>query len=293
MEIRDDNGQMKIIYHPEGDINKFELIDNSELKKFAIDILSTEYKNRGIEILSINYNNNFSEPNIIKRSNGYPDVAYFVLATLTNEALDIDFSKFTNISTRLIEKGIIPRVAVASFWCYRGFGEKAYKGGDYSVKFDFITQIDDNNELNSSENLNIEELAQKFLLAWNDLDVSIISPYLSKNFLYSSSWVFDELPSRYEYLLYLEGKFNNLRDSNINPDVVINHINGKPALFFNQNGEIGVLELWEQNGLLVQGKMYPYKEDVSIDFEKDNAKKKSSSVINRLIQFLKGDEQKN
>ena len=162
MEIRDENGQMKIIYHPEGDINKLEPIDKSDLRKFAIDILSTEYKNRGVEILSLNYDYNFSEPNIIKRSNGYPDVAYIVLATLTNESLDIDFSKFTNISTRLIENGIIPRVAVASFWCYRGFGEKAYKGGDYSVKYDFITLIEDNKELKNYENLNIEELAQNF-----------------------------------------------------------------------------------------------------------------------------------
>ena len=93
--------------------------------------------------------------------------------------------------------------------------------------------------------------------------------------------------------MYLEGKFNTLKNANIKTDLVINHINGKPALFFNQNGEIGVLELWEQNGLLVQGKMYPYKEEASKDFQKDNAKNKISSVIKRLTKFIKRDEQKN
>jgi len=259
MEIREQNGQMKIFYHPEGDIKLFEPISNNELRKFAIDILSYEYANNGVEIDMKSYNTDFSLPNITTKTNGYPKIDFIVVAKLTNENINIDWEIFQSIISKSEKDGSIPRLAIASFWCYRGMGEKAYRGGDFSVKFDFISLMDDNTTLNIENKLTHKELIWLFHKAWKELDHSIIEPYLQKQFHFSSAWIFDELPSRFEYMLYLRGKFETLKKHNIVPKVNIEFIEGKHVLIFDQNGELALFDINCEQGTITSGRLYAYE----------------------------------
>ena len=64
----------------------------------------------------------------------------------------------------------------------------------------------------------VAELVQK---AYQNLDASIMEPYLHSDVTYQSCAVFNEMTSREEYLHYIKGKFKTWKDSGIRPEISI------------------------------------------------------------------------
>ncbi len=60
---------------------------------------------------------------------------------------------------------------------------------------------------------NDKELVIEFAKTWNNLDSSYIRDLLTKEFNYTSQWVFDELKNKEDYLAYLDGKLNTIKSS--------------------------------------------------------------------------------
>lgn len=121
-------------------------------------------------------------------------------------------------STYMLEdyrlNGAIPRVAVAGAECLDDTchdGKPALCGGEFCFQFYPISLLPDQENAPLNEVLAPMQPASKYAQAWNNLDASIVAPYLDKDFHYSSAWVFDELPCRTEYLEYFEGKLDAMR----------------------------------------------------------------------------------
>ena len=86
--------------------------------------------------------------------------------------------------------------------------------------------------------LHTNDLVLIFAEAWNNSKYDKIERFLDINFHYYSDWVFDVLPSRIEFLNYLDGKFETLRKNNIKPIFsTVENQEGQLALLFDQNGE--------------------------------------------------------
>ncbi len=62
-----------------------------------------------------------------------------------------------------------------------------------------------------TENLCVIKAFEK---AWQTLDASIVEPYLVPDFHYESQWVLSAIKSKDEYMNYLTGKFNAIRNGN-------------------------------------------------------------------------------
>ena len=90
-------------------------------------------------------------------------------------------------------------------------GQKNICGASYAAKFETISLLrDKNNPL--PQVLSQKQLIEKIALCWQNLDGDIIEPYLDKDFHYTSDAVFYEMSSRREYMNYLRGKFERLKD---------------------------------------------------------------------------------
>lgn len=95
----------------------------------------------------------------------------------------------------------------------------------YRIKMDsrtiFPIQVD--NPL--PEKLIPYEVAELVKKAYENLDASILEPYLHSEVTYQSFAVFNEITSREEYLEYVNGKFKTWKNSGIHPEVSISRAN--------------------------------------------------------------------
>lgn len=160
------------------------------------------------------------------------------------------------------QQGIIPRITLVSSWCFNGKnGVPAICGGDFCFRYKNISLLPNQQNPPLNTILSPYKLALKYAEAWRELDASIIAPYLDKDFHYSSTWVFDEIPSRYECLCYLYGKFLTLRkrQSEIEVgEVMFNHLFNQYAIPISQNGNDVITLLETNNGRITSAQMYEY-----------------------------------
>jgi hypothetical protein len=240
-------------------------ITKDEFQQFAIETLFNEYKIRDIDV-SRNLDNNLKEINFY--INSTQDMIGLIVRP-TEYSFDEDFSK---IISKANENNLTLRLALAHFTTFkdRGFdwekvkiGENGFRKGIfpiYLIRFEFISLIPDNYPL-STEILGHNELVEIFAEAWNSLSTEKITKYLDTNFHYYSDWVFDILPSRKEYIKYLNGKFNTLKENNLQTEfkLVANDKN-ETALLFNQNGEKALLYIKTENGRIMMAHMTAYSD---------------------------------
>lgn len=69
-----------------------------------------------------------------------------------------------------------------------------------------------------TKNLSVIKAFEK---AWQTLDASIVEPYLVPDFHYESQWVLSAIESKEEYMNYLTGKFNAIRNGNASVEAKI------------------------------------------------------------------------
>lgn len=105
--------------------------------------------------------------------------------------------------------------------------------------------------------------------AWRTLDTDVLAPYLDKDLHYSSDFVFTEISSREEYLEYLTGKFDALREEYSNNIKVKYGINSKDNtnklngvyIKIGEEESVAYLEVACENGRIIQMIMHESKID--------------------------------
>jgi hypothetical protein len=101
-------------------------------------------------------------------------------------------------------------------------------------------------------------LAEKYAEAWRRYDADIIEPYLDKDFHYSSTWVFDEMPSRYEYIEYFRGKLKTISKSRplLKVRPALNNVTGQVGVIIYQNHNTPVIILLTtESGRIISAEM--------------------------------------
>lgn len=227
-----------------------------ELHNFASGLITELYTNHGCTIqITENQINCIKSIYTVQESN----ICFIVRPKLPNTNKR-ESEEVTYLLDFAQENQFTPRVVEVLFWDYNSCGLNALKGSMYSVQFSIfpILHTQDIEFSDESE----ESLLISFLNSWKELNIEFIANKLHPYFQYSSDWVFDIIPSKNEFLTYLNGKFNTLINSKINPQVEITKINGKNLIVFNQNDELAYLEISCKNGLIMYANlMKDYKND--------------------------------
>lgn len=106
--------------------------------------------------------------------------------------------------------------------------------------------------------MDILDLAGQYAEAWKKLDVSIVAPYLSEDFTYSSMRVFESL-DRQGYIDYLEGKFKTIAGSSSRPQVdVAKSENGDICVHLDQGGDIAFIHIKAGDGKITEAYMMSF-----------------------------------
>lgn len=87
-----------------------------------------------------------------------------------------------------------------------------------------------------------------FAESWKKKDASLIEPYITSDFIYSSQWVLEGIKGKGEYINYLSGKFDTIKNTHSNIKVAI--VPNKNSIFLCQdNNQTCVLQIDVQHGM--------------------------------------------
>ncbi len=217
-----------------------------ELHAFAVDVLMLEYTENNCDVIKYN-----------KSASNEADFCFVNTGKIPNFTADNLAGKKVNVllvykenindialedldTTWMVEEyhknGAIPRVTFFSTWCISENsvnGSPAICGGEFCFQYYSVSLIPGEENEPMKQELSDIELASKYVQAWQEYDETIIAPYLDKDFHYSSISVFDEMPSRFEYLNYFKGKLSAVKRG------------GNSIVFFvgrdHQTGDVAVL----------------------------------------------------
>ena len=225
------NGEPHIVHHECSPERKGQIMTSEELHAFAVKTLKEEYEMSSSTIMIPPGDHKQAADLCLVNVRSFVNIKVIYSDTLAIDLSQIDTAPMID---RFYKRGEIPRLTVASAWCFDSEGGKPEVcGGSFCFRYHSFSLIPTEVNPPLSTILSPLQLATKYAEAWKALDAGIIEPYLDKDFHYSSDWVFDVMPSRYEFLDYFRGKLNTIRKS---PNIVT----VKPA--FNQmNGQAGVI----------------------------------------------------
>jgi hypothetical protein len=253
------NGEPHIVHHECLPERKGKKMTWDELHAFAVKTLKEEYSM---------YSTNVMIPSIDYRDAAdfcfFRDDVLINVKVVYSETLDIDFSQIDTspIVDRFYKYGEIPRLTVASAWCFDSdSGKPEICGGSFCFKYYSFSLIPDEKNHPLPEMLTPIQLASKYADAWRFFNADLIEPYLDKDFHYSSCYVFDVMPSRYEYMDYFRGKLNTI-SKNPNLDSIIPTYvgdSGKAGVIIRQrNNNPGILLLETRGGRIIYATMKEY-----------------------------------
>ncbi|MFA6768874.1 MAG: hypothetical protein WCR86_10705 [Parabacteroides sp.] len=272
MMTRLSNGEPMFFTHKCSNERLGSVMTESELHAFAIDILIKNYEATGAA--AIRYDKidgrgaDFCFINTRKQPQLIGDTFVHLRNVLTilknddeTEPNDVDTSWLVSEYERA---GALPRVTTIYWYCVdsnSNEGKPAICGGDFFFKYQSTSLLPDEENAILNEHLTNSELAEKYCEAWQQLDASIIEPYLDKDFHYGSYWVFDELPCRFEYMHYIKGKFRAIRNGSKHYacSVLRCHQDGNFALMLDSgNGELSMMRMNFQEGRVKSAYMTEY-----------------------------------
>ena len=243
-----------------------------ELHTFAVDVLMSEYKETNCEVIKYNkcalgeadfcFVNTGKMPSLTGDNSKGKTVNILVVY---KDRLDADISDIdtTWMVEEYLRTGNIPRITIATSWCisdYSENGKPAVCGGEFCFVYHSISLIPGEVNEPLEKKLSAVELAAKYVEAWENSDASIIAPYLDKDYHYGSDWVFDEMPSRYEYVSYFQGKLNAVKRGGAQIKIYVgrDHQTGDVAVILLQNGEYSALKIKTNDGRIISGCMKEY-----------------------------------
>ena len=122
---------------------------------------------------------------------------------------------------------------------------------------------------NVSANDNQKSLLDVIVSAWQNLNADLLAPYLSDDFKYNSVWVSDTISGKENYLDYLRGKFDAMREAALGPVVSIIDEFGIPRPFLKQDGlgTESIMDFDQKDGRIVRMLMRPSVKATVVDNE--------------------------
>ena len=239
------NGEPHVVYHNCNIEDKGRIMTPEELHAFAVKTLKEEYEMSSNRVIIPTEDHSRAADLCLIGAKRLINIK-----VIYSDTLDIDMSQIdtTAMVDRYYAYGEIPRLTVASAWCFDSDGGKPeICGGSFCFRYYNISLIPGEENAPLPEILNPMQLAAKYAETWRNLDASIIEPYLDKDFHYSSDWVFDVMPSRFEFMEYFRGKLDTIRKRpnimNVRP--AVNHQNGQAGVIIRQGTTDQVIILLE------------------------------------------------
>jgi len=170
--------------------------------------------------------------------------------------IDIKF-----VNKMVAKRNILPVLVVGDLWCFETDGQKNLCGSTFAAKYETISLLNEFNPV-LPQILSQPQLIQKIAESWQKLDVSIIGPYLDKDFHYTSDAVFYEMSSRHEYMDYIKAKFHHLENHSNPIEIQIARIQGTDtaALLLHQSAYNQTLSITitTENGRITSMRMSEY-----------------------------------
>ena len=225
---------------------KNTIMDSTSLHAFAVDVLIEEYRSTGCQVSKIE-----------RKIGNEADFKFYNKDKSVNVKVfckdDFNLNKF-DISWMVndyIVNGVFPRIIIADTWCVSDVGDNgkpAVFGGDFCFRYKPLSIIPNQQNI-PHEEMSDFQIACKIKSAWVNLDITILEPFIDTRIHYGSSWVFDEIPCKVEYLQYLRGKFNAIKSSKNMPVISLGkNSNDEYALLLEQNNDKLQLQLSMANG---------------------------------------------
>ena len=200
------------------------------------------------------------QPDLVYRMDGDTHDTWFYVMPSKQ---DISLIDMKYIAKSVDGMGILPVLVVGDLWCFDTNGQRNICGASYAAKFETISLLGDKNAP-LPEVLTQKQLVERTALCWKNLDVSIIEPYLDKDFHYTSDAVFYEMSSRHEYIGYLRAKFNTLKDGSNPIGIRIGRMDGSDefALLLHQGAynQSLLLSIRVNAGRITSMRMSEYEE---------------------------------
>ena len=265
------NGEPVFHTHECSEDRKGKVMTAEELHDFAVQVLMEEYSDTNAEVVKYDkkdsneadfyFVNSGKRPNFSVGAFGEKKVNVLVVykEETDKDIADIDTSWMVEEYRRT---GAIPRVTFANAWCIYGEdktqnGKPALCGGDFCFKYYSVSLLPDEKNEPLAKNLSDIELANMYSEAWRKFDASIVEPYLDKDFHYGSDWVFDEMPSRKEYLDYFTAKLATVKSkaSQMAMGVCRNHQTGDVGVIIKDGDVVSVIYLTISEGRITSGIM--------------------------------------
>ena len=258
------------------DDRRGQVMTTEELHDFAVQVLMEEYADIGSQVTPIQKKSrnqaDFSFHPTGKRNKRLAsqftgrkewdtiNVMVVCRNTPSTDISDIDTSWLVQAYR---QTGAIPRITLAYVYCTNkecNNGMPALCGGDFHFKFYSVSPLPDQTNAPLKQHLTDVELAARYAESWNKRDASLLAPFLDKDFHYGSRWVFDELPSRMEFLPYYESKLAWLQEKKEHSRAVVgrNHQTGQVALIIGDSKSYLTLELTTRDGRLTSAFMNEY-----------------------------------
>ena len=207
--------------HKCADADKGRQMTEDELRSFIVECLMEEYADTGAVVTRLE-----------RRSDDMPDFTFTSMDKIISVAVrctglrsyDIPDFDPSWMQEDYRKTGRIPRLTIVRCWCVadgvKG-GEPAVCGGVFCLLSQSFSLLPDEVNPELEKHLSDLELADKYAQAWKEFDAEIVKPYLDKDFHYSSEWVYDELPSRFEFMDYFKGKLISIADGNDYPRITL------------------------------------------------------------------------
>lgn len=204
------NGEPAIYTHVLSVTPAGQVMSAEELHDFAVSVLMSEYLAHGHEV-SLYPKEYPNDPDLRLRS-GCHDVHVLVAYHQDWRVAmrGVDTSRVWDLH---VEDGIIPRLILASSWCFDAgdSGQPALAGGDFAFRFQPVSLLPLEVNAPLAEALDHDALVHLYAEMWETLSTEKIKDYLDVDLQYSTVGGFDVLPSRSEYLDYIELKFDEYR----------------------------------------------------------------------------------
>ena len=249
------NSEPHAVIHVCSPERKGQIMTKEELHQFAVKTLYEEYQLSGVNVILTPSDNSNADLCLMR------DDCIINIKVVYSDSFDIDLKDIdtTGLINDFNKFGDIPRITIASSWCFESNdGKPAICGGSFCFKYHNISLIPGEKNEPLPEMLTPMLLAEKYAEAWRRYDADIIEPYLDKDFHYSSTWVFDEMPSRYEYIEYFRGKLKTISKSRplLKVRPALNNVTGQVGVIIYQNHNTPVIILLTtESGRIISAEM--------------------------------------
>lgn len=259
-------GEPAVYTHPCDICRKGQQMTAEELHEFAVAALLDAYDS--CDYLLYKYESGEGADFMCQSTGGRYSFKYegsYPISNVLVVCADSDGFDLSQLDTAwMMEEyqltGNLPHVVFAKSFCV----SEGYDLGDTVCGLDYVFCFDvmslaagENEPLKDDKPLTSLDLAVKFSEAWKNQDASVVAPYLDKDFSYHSDWVFDEIPSRNEYLDYFIGKLATIGKDDYQYQIVHNRQSGLDGVVISNKNSVSLLQITCSDGRIMAASMTP------------------------------------